>query len=94
MISLCCYLFAPIVAAVCDYSDRRGPVICPEIYHETIFIIVYELLHDGETPRTPPFRRRPLFYGFKADYIPRPVDPKRAAKFDEVVREENKVERE
>jgi len=94
MFLLCCYLLGPIVAAACDYSDRRGPVIYPEIYHGPIFIIVYELLHNGETPRIPPFKRRPLFYGLKADYIPRPVDPKRAAKFDEAVREENKVESE
>ena len=57
------YCAGPIIAAALRYPDRRGPLIYPQGYHETVFIISHELFHNGEKPRAPFDRDRPWLYG-------------------------------
>lgn len=61
-----CYVSGPIVAAAFRFGDRLGPAFYPESFHEMVYIMAYESMHD-EKPRVPIdswMYWRPLFYGF------------------------------
>jgi len=81
------YLSGPFIAGLCNYPDKRGPLIYPEFYHVTVFTIAWCQMpespqHDGHKPRVPFLRTRPFFYGMERGWVPRPTDPNLAESYD------------
>ena len=66
LVLMCCYVAGPCVGGSYRNGDRRGPVIYPASFHETLYIIAHESSYQGEKPRIPLdswMYRRPIFYG-------------------------------
>jgi len=62
------YLTMPILAAIFEIGDRRGPRIYPVWLHEPIYKIVWVITpHDESKPRVRIGSNRPMFYGCNAN---------------------------
>lgn len=59
------YAIGPIIAAILNYPDRRGPKVYPRQYHEMMYIFTYSMFSNGEKARIPFDRDRSWFYGLE-----------------------------
>ena len=64
------YLIMPIFAGVFEIGNRWGPKIYPIWYHETLYLVAWEMgTHEGNKPRIGVWYReeyRPWFYGMNS----------------------------
>jgi hypothetical protein len=58
------YLFAPMIAGVFHFGDRRGPKIFWKEHHQLLFTLAYEFVYD-ENARANWAVERPWFYGLE-----------------------------
>lgn len=61
------YLIGPCIAAVFEIGNRWGPKIYPILYHETVYMMTWEMsVHEAKKPRIGYWyerKYRPWFYG-------------------------------
>ena len=83
-----CYAILPAVAAWREWSDRRGPIIYPELYHSLAYSVVRG--REYETQVTFLLQlccERPLFYGLSSARSTPPPPPYRRIRRDQICRE-------
>ncbi len=57
------YLLMPVMAALYELGDARGPKIYPRSYHERVYTWGRNLTDSGWSPPREYGRDRPWFYG-------------------------------